>query len=213
MPSASNAIDALCARRLAGVGKRRAALARVYAEGAKSKLSQASLCITALNRQQPTATAPVSLEVAALYVDAYFASLRAAFDIFGQLVNQIENLNLNEKKADLPTAIEHLRKSLPNHPALPHYDRIAKSKYFKNLRDYRNCSLHRRAICIRAETQTVTQTPGYVTTGPLHSEVKYLCDAPLATKPTFKQRRSVPQYCSDLLKHADKQLAQLAASF
>lgn len=213
MPSAPLAIDQLCSRRLGGLRKRRAALARVYAEGAKSKLHQAGLCIAALQQQQSTATIPVPLEAAALYVDAFFASLRAAFDIFGQLANQVEGLGLDEQKVDLPKAVEQLRRTSPGHSAIPVYDRISKSKYFKNLRDYRNCSLHRRAICIRAETQTITQTPGYATTGPLHSEVKYLCDAPLATKPTFKQKRAVAHYCADLLKHADKQLSQLAASF
>jgi hypothetical protein len=206
----------LLARSKLRLKKRSQDALELYTAGLVAKLDQAAIALTYLRsliNSPPAGLPEAALEQnAAFYIDAYFAFFRASFDVLGQMVNQSESLALDEKSADFHRAFDALSKSRSAHPAVATYQTAKNSHTFKNLNDYRNCSLHRRSICLHITTTKSKLSPGYSTTGPLLQCRVALCDNPLDSTPKFKQKREAIAYCSSLSLNCEKHLASLLKS-
>jgi hypothetical protein len=140
------------------------------------------------------------------YVDAFFAFLYSTFDVLGQVVNQAQGLGLKEKDA----SFKNVRNVLQNNASAlsKKLVRVAKSRNFKKLEAYRNCSTHRRRIYI--ETTTVSGTSGYSLTPTVQLPKHLLADDPLALvlKPKVTNRELLA-YCGSSLGWVQKEVQTL----
>ncbi|HUU08980.1 MAG TPA: Cthe_2314 family HEPN domain-containing protein [Phycisphaerae bacterium] len=178
----------------------------LYAEGLKAKIRQADFALGRLlelanltdSVQQSTDAAPDAiLHEVYFYSDTFWAFSYSALDVLAQLTNQIMRFGITEREVSFKSLLNHLNGIAS--PLRHKFQSCAQSHAFKNLDDYRNCSTHRRQICIVEKTTVETQTAGYVSTTapPMATVVRLLCDNPLALTPKYRQKRQVPGYMLD----------------
>lgn len=201
--SISQHIDELSNKAIPAIPQKiRKARVSLYAEGLKAKLSQSQYALKRLAElsDQEDATRSTTdpdaygiQEQVAFYCDTFWAFLYSTLDVLAQLVNQVQKLTLEEQAV----SFKNVRTTLPTASSLREaFDKCFRSRAFKNLDRYRNCSTHRRQICIQVKTATTTYTPGYAATatGDVTIAVRRLCDNPLDHKPRFTQDRKLPDY-------------------
>ena len=132
------------------------------------------------------------------FTDSYFAFLYSAFDVSAQVINQKLRLQINEHQVSLKKVKLQIDRSHPSHGLKDMLDQLIRTRHFRNLDKYRNCSTHRRQIYIVTTTVTVSETPGYTATGDLSHVLRFLCDDPLTLTPTTNQDRELIKYTKDL---------------
>lgn len=140
------------------------------------------------------------------YVDSFFAFLYSSFDVTAQVINQKLRLGIDENRVSIKRIKEEIDKKKSTHQLKRTLDCLFKSKYFKNLERYRNCSTHRRQIYLQTTTVLISETLGYSSTAKLTNVLRLLCDDPLSINPTVKQKRELINYTSDLLEKVKKEI-------
>ena len=140
------------------------------------------------------------------YVDSFFAFLYSSFDVTAQVINQKHRLGVDENRVSIKRIKSEIDAKLPTHPLHKTLDDLLKSKYFKNLDRYRNCSTHRRQIYLKTTTMLVSETPGYSSTAKLTSVQRVLCDDPLSLNPSINQNRELINYSRDLLEKVKREI-------
>lgn len=206
-------------RRLESAGKT-TPNSTVYAEGVKTKLSQARFgldMLRDLEEQEDRATAqdmttsasPKLLGIAeqvSFYCDCFWDFLRSALDILAQLINELRSLGLGERDVDIKKVTDRMTAIYPGDPLEKTLRNLLKSRAFKQLEDYRHCSTHRRPIYIETSTViiTTTGTPGYYSGSSSSQQStligRYLCTNPWALNPTVGSfGRPVVEFCESLL--------------
>lgn len=175
----------------------------LYGEGVKSKLNQANYCITelqALSGQSDllsTSTVTDQLNITdkvGFYSDSFWAFLFSSLDIRSHTINQSLKLNIDEKHVSFKKVVSHLETTVHNNSALHEkLQALKKSIIFRQTDGYRNCSTHRRQICIQERIEMITHTVGYTTsTAGVETVKRLLCDNPLETNPKINQNREIP---------------------
>jgi len=199
--------------------KRRRDRIKIYSEGLKGKIKQVEYSSRKLSEFEHltdstrTSTAedgfPIP-ESVNFYCDSFWIFLYSSLDVLAQILNQAVKLSLKERDISFKKVNTCIPAKLQGTPVHKKLAACIKSNAFKNLEDYRNCSIHRRQIFILEETKHVTHTPGYQasSTGSVPTVVRTLCDNPLALSPRIKQVRKIPEYLIEtqkkILKHIDQ---------
>jgi hypothetical protein len=121
-------------------------------------------------------------------------------------------LGIAERDVSFKCLLRHLNETVS--PLRGTFQQCHDSHAFTNLDDYRNCSTHRRQICIYEQTILEKQTAGYVsTTAPITTVVRLLCDNPLDLTPRYRQNRGIPDYMQDtqasIIRHIQSMLRDL----
>jgi Cthe_2314-like HEPN len=200
-------IDEMCRVERANNSARISDRIQLYAEGTKAKLKNAEYALSKIrdlstrNDAFTDSTEPdfsIS-EKLQFHVDSFFAFLYSAFDIISHAINQKYRLTRDEREVSFDKVKRALDSRHQGSPIQQAYYEISKKIFFKNLDNYRNCSTHRRQICIRTTRIDVTATAGYSTSENFATMVHVLCDNPLSLAPRFTQRREVVAYCSRVL--------------
>jgi len=191
---------------------------RLYAEGTKAKIKNAEYARSGIrdlsmrNDASTDSTDPDFLysEKLQFHVDSFFAFLYSAFDIISHIINQKYRLGLNERAVSFDSVKQSLDSGHQGSPIQQVYSKISAKIFFKNLDNYRNCSTHRREICI--QTTQITATQGYDTSGTLSGVQHLLCDNPLSLSPRFAQKREVVSYCSRILDLSRLEIERIITS-
>ncbi len=181
---------------------------KLYSQGAISKIVNAEYALNKLkelNIADDTTTSttsenelPPAIKIY-FYLDAFFAFLYSVYDVSGQIINQKLRINYDEHKVSLKRIKILLDRRFNGSPAQTNLENLLKTRYFVNLERYRNCSTHRRQICIQIEKKAIEITPGYTSTSVFNSTTRVLCDDPLKINPTFSQNRELISYCETML--------------
>ena len=166
----------------------------LYANGLLSKESESLFSldeISAITAKPPT---PVGSERIHFFSDSFWTFQRAVVDIFAQLVNQTCSFGIDEKNCNFKNLYDHIAGSAPAHMMAPHLGAIYCSPEYRQLNDYRNCSVHRRQVYLEVrKVEKVYDTPGY-STGSFTRFEWYICDNPLDVAPAITSRLLEP-YC------------------
>lgn len=191
---------------------------KLYAEGLKAKIIQVNFALDKLsefnNKGDDTATSTAQdtftiTDQVYFYSDTFWTFLYSSLDVLAQVVNQAKNLEFDEKNVSFDQVNSKLQGNKYKESAVAKkFAECAKSKAFKNLDRYRNCSTHRRQIYIEEEIKKVKRTAGYQSssTGPVITVVRTLCDDPLVLNPKTSQNRRIPTY---MIKTRDKILQHI----
>ncbi len=190
---------------------------QIYAEGLKAKVRQTEFALSTLseyNNQTDAVTTSTSgdefliQDKVYFYCDTFWTFLYSSLDVLGQTVNQALKLKLKERKVSFKTIVDHLCQTQNGQDVQKRFSQCARSKAFKNLDAYRNCSVHRRQICIEEERRRTSMMGGY-STGPGISVERFLCDNPLDMKPRTKQKRKIPDYMMEIRNKVHKQIENI----
>lgn len=213
-----NEIDAIKEKNTSLKSKSRQEKTELYCEGLKAKLEQASFALscvekfTNLSDDTKSTTEEISFSISmqvAFYCDTFWTFLYSSLDVLSQIVNQTMALGLKEKDVSFNQIKGKLGGTVHKDLEVSiRYNKCFKSRAFKNLEKYRNCSTHRRQIFIveLCETKSVRRTAGYPSTATTDSTsiattdststivTRTLCDDPLTQKPKIEKKRIIPQY-------------------
>ncbi|MCF8297103.1 MAG: hypothetical protein K9H48_16485 [Melioribacteraceae bacterium] len=181
----------------------------LYASGLKSKLKQIDYTLEKLaelsSKDDDTfdSTREPILDIysqVAFFTDTFCVFLYSSLDILAQIVNQVYRFGMDEKQVDFNKISKKLEQNHLNSELQKLFQKIQKSRAFKNLNKYRNCSVHRRQIFMEEKTEKFRRTQGYnvSTSGPVNKTVRVLCDDPYAIKPKTDKKREVPDYLEEL---------------
>jgi len=181
---------------------------QLYSEGLKAKMKQAEFALDSIKSfeqqsdQSTSSTANNALSISEkieFYCDAFWTFLYSSLDVLAQIINQALKLKLDEKHVSFKYVEKILCQKHSNLKIQKSFTACKKSNPYKNLDDYRNCSIHRRQIYIKEERKTVRHTAGYkTTTAALEENIqRTLCDNPLQLSPRTKQQRKIPDYMED----------------
>lgn len=212
---------AKCAEEIISQQRRRRRI-RIYAEGLKAKLWQAQYALdragelaglsdTSVSSTEPHR--PPFDKSCAFYCDSFWTFLDSSLDVLGQFLNQALHFDLDEQHVYFHQAANRIKQESSRFAALDQEMKCLKaSDAFKNLRKYRNCSTHRRQICI--EERTRRRTPGYASSsgGAPEEVVRILCDNPLALTPSFRQNREIPAYMDKTQSRIHKAICDILAT-
>jgi len=179
---------------------------KLYAEGLKAKITQMSFALEKLsefdNKSDDTVMSTEQksftiTEQVHFYSDTFWTFLYSSLDVLAQLVNQAMKLGFDEKNVSFIQVNSKLQgNKYKDKTIAKKFDECIKSKAFKNLERYRNCSTHRRQIFILEEMKKVKGTAGYQvsSTAPVTTVVRTLCDNPLELNVKVEQKRIIPDY-------------------
>jgi hypothetical protein len=142
----------------------------------------------------------------AFFVDSFFAFLYSTFDITSQVVNQKLRLKIDEKQVIFKEVNKKLTNKHSGKPTQRVYKTLSNSRKFKRLHKYRNCSTHRREICIKEGVQIESVTPCYSSSGPLMAVKRLICDDPYSLNPSFDENHELVKYTSDMLQWVNSQI-------
>ena len=182
---------------------------KLYAEGLKAKLRQVDFALAQLSQYQEQAdglterTGSRAFSVTdqiQFYCDAFWTFLYSSLDVLAQVINQALELGLNEQEVSFKKIEGHLRSKEKGNRLQVLVTKCRNSRPYRNLDNYRNCSIHRRQIYIEEELRIVRHTPGYesaTTTGPTVSVERLLCKDPLSLTPEPDRRRKIPDYLEE----------------
>lgn len=208
-------IDALCSAERARTPSRTSNKIILYAEGTKAKFRNADYALLIIQRLSTlsdefadSTDSEFSIkEKLEFHVDSFFAFLYSSFDIISQVVNQKSRLGLNEKAVSFYKVKSALRSRHQGTSLQRAYERISRKNFFKNLDNYRNCSSHRRPICIMSTHSTATA--GYSTSGSIPIPQHLICENPLSLNPRFRQRREVVEFCARVLRQSKQEIEKI----
>jgi len=194
----------------------------LYCEGLKAKLNQGLYALDRLkefnNRSDETESTTddkaylISLQVS-FYCDSFWTFLYSSLDVLSQIVNQTMNLGLEEKNVSFIKVKDKLQANqyLTSKVSKAYKD-CYKSRAYRNLDKYRNCSNHRREIFIEEVYRSVRRTAGYNTTstgGSSRTVTRILCDDPLTHYPKIKRKRKIPDYMVETKQKIEKFIVQI----
>lgn len=189
-------------------GKTRRQKLRLYAEGLKAKIKQADFALSNLSTyagrtdEIVTPTDPEEPTIADhvhFYCDSFWTFLYSSLDVLGQIVNQALDLKQREKDVGFKQIAQVVSSNSSVAILGKKLSSMIRSRAFKSLDDYRNCSTHRRQIYIEERKTIVTGTAGYrSSTGPIETVQRVLCDNPLELNPKTRRNRIIPEYMEQI---------------
>jgi hypothetical protein len=152
------------------------------------------------------------LERRDFYTNCFWAFAYSAFDILANIINVVYPLAKDEAWTSFGRALTEYDSlsaknrgsgsSLP--PALhKRIVRIGNSRYFGQLSGFRQCCLHRRAVCVEDEETTVSRSAPYVdwtdsTAPPAPRVVTIICDKADEMQPRFRKRTNLINLCQKI---------------
>lgn len=155
------------------------------------------------------------------YVDCFWSFSYSVFDILSHIVNMIHPaVKLTEESkvsfAGAGQGYTKLEKVARGPSEIPDKVRETMTKirnrpYFKRLGRYRQCCLHRRAVCVRDEWQTVSYSMPYPTTTSKDESriVSLICDDPDDMVPSFDKKRSLGDECAAIRKGIEEDVRKV----
>jgi len=196
---------------------------RLYCEGLKAKAGQVDFALKRLKALENQADGVVTSTDAnepsiqsnvEFYCDSFWAFLYSCLDVLGQVVNQGGKLGLNEREVSFNRVKKKLDASSSGSPEQKAFADCAKTRSFRNLDGYRNCSTHRRQIYVKEKVKFERQSSGYqtTTTGNNVTVERILCDNPLDMKPKTKQNRTIPKYLAETRDRIFKSIESILSS-
>jgi len=215
----NESIDALL-RRLTRRGLNTATTS-LYAEGIKAKLQATRFALENLKElgrveegaqvQDDTTQSLLTVEDKVnFYCECVWAFLRSSLDILAQLINELRLLNLDERQVDYKQVANRLKSSLQGTPLEKAVNNCRRSDAFRNLEEYRRCSMHRRRVFIETSTHKIDKTGTrdyYNYTGSSITTVeRYLCKNPWDLQPIVDDKRPVVGYCEHLLQAIERRI-------
>lgn len=203
----------------------------LYTEGVKAKLGQCLFCLGRLRNlelleseetMQDGASGPgmatvltVDEEVS-FYCESFWVSLRAALDILGQLINQLRVLGLNERNVDFKQVANRLGNIAGGTLLAKAVGRCIRSRGFKNLEEYRHCSMHRRQVYIEKRVLTIqtSGTPGYFSDSATSSlerkiNIRCLCGNPWELTPVVDSGTTVLASCENFMERIEDHIGTI----
>ncbi|MBM3157038.1 MAG: hypothetical protein FJ004_07105 [Chloroflexi bacterium] len=191
---------------------------KIYTGGVSAKIRQADIALAKIKEllnypddsRRPQDGDYIVEDLIHFYVDAYFAFLYSNFDIISQVVSQKMQLPILEDKVKFYSVNKELCDNHLGTPIQLLYQRLTKSTNFQNLRNYRNCSTHRRRIMMKQDAHNTSVTAEYSQTAPTSRVLRWLCDNPLDLNPNTKQNRELEKYTSKMLIWVKSQISQIA---
>jgi len=201
------------------------ATTRLYAEGIKAKLQATRFAFENIRglehveeraqiQDDTTTLTKQSLlseeDKVNFYCECVWDFLRSSLDILAQLVNELRLLNLNERHVDFKQVANKLKSSSQGTPLEKAVNNCRRSDAFRNLEEYRHCSIHRRRVFIETRTHT-TSTTGtrdyYNYAGSSITTVeRHLCKNPWDLQPIVDGKRPVVGYCEYLLQAIERRI-------
>lgn len=195
------------------------AKARLYAEGVKAKLQAARFALynlgelehveekphvqdsTTAQTAQPLLTVEEKIN---FYCECFWDFLRSSLDILAQLINELRSLHMNERHVDFKQVAEELKNTIQGTSLEKAVNNCRRSRAFKNLEEYRHCSIHRRQVFILTRKTEVTGTRAYSAGISIITAERYLCKNPWDLQPKVDDKRPVVGYCERLLGSIEK---------
>lgn len=187
----------------------------LYTNGLKAKIKQTQFALQKLNEfldrtdiSETSTKDELSIEEQVhFYCDTFWTFLYSSLDVLAQIVNQALNIGMNEKDV----TFKQVRNTVSNPATKSKIDVFARSKIFINLDRYRNCSTHRRQICIQEVFKSTSLTHGYSSTSStvVDKIIRTLCDNPLDLNPRFQQDRKIPDYLDKTLNRTIKSIKEI----
>jgi len=219
----NESIDKLL-RRLSRKGLNTATVS-LYAEGIKAKLQATRFALEnlrGLEHIEETAQAKggtTSLTAQSLltiedkvnfYCECFWHFLRSSLDILAQLINELRSLHISERRVDFKQVAEELKRTAQGTLLEKAVNNCRKGDAFKNLEEYRHCSMHRRRVFIETRTHTMSTTGtrdyySYAGTSVTTVE-RYLCRNPWDLHPKVDDKRPVVGYCEYLLQAMERRM-------
>lgn len=195
-------------------------LIQIYAEGLKSKLTEADFAVSQLQRlrglsdklQTNTAEDATIEDRRYFYSDAFWAFLYSALDVLAHLGNQTLKLGLAENNTDFKKVNTKLQGNQHKDKEVAKLFRCCLSSHdFRRLDKYRNCALHRRHVYVEETFAGISGSRGY-TTGETQRVVHYVCDDAYNTKPSVEQKREIPDFMEKMRDNIVKHIVQILRS-
>jgi hypothetical protein len=141
------------------------------------------------------------------YADAFWTFAYSLFDIAAHAINVIHPMVTDESLVSFRRAANEYNNvnawcrvaggALPS-PLLAELERIDKATRFVRLSAYRQCCLHRRAVCLRDTEQTVSDV--YAETTPVTRLLldTLVCDSVKDLRPKFTLTRRLEKECQTM---------------
>lgn len=153
------------------------------------------------------------------YASCFWTFAYSVFDVLAHIVNAVHPAVTDESKVSFLRASHGYNKLQPRdrgQVAIPNgiQDQIRKTtnrQYFKRLAAYRQCCLHRRAVCVAEQSTEVSVSIPYVgSTAKLEpSVVTWICDDPADLVAKFAKRRQLEVECETIQKGAEDDVRKI----
>lgn len=188
------------------LGTRRRTGVSMYAAGLEDRLLQMEFCLEELGKLESVAfdtsssaaSVLTSEQKAQFFCDTFWTWVYSSLDILAQIINQTENLGLKEDKVSFETVFTALSQQQPGSPLLTAVTKLSRSRVRSWMKAYRNCTNHRRPICLFQETHIETVTATYQTaTGPVTRVQRHISDHSVALTPNPKTKIELLPRCED----------------
>ena len=193
----------------------------LYAEGIKAKLQATRFALENLRElgrveegaqvQDDTTQSLLTVEDKVnFYCECVWDFSRSSLDILAQLINELCLLNLNERHVDFKQVANKLKSSLQDTLLEKAVNNCRRCNAFKNLEEYRHCSMHRRRVFIetRTYTKSTTGTRDYYNYAgsSITTVERYLCKNPWDLQPIIDDKRPVVEYCEHLTQAIERRI-------
>lgn len=166
----------------------------------------------------PTLDAQGRLE---FYSSAFWAMAYSLYDITANAVNTVHVFQTDERRVSFKSLAEIAQCVIArNDLRLPQelakkIQSANKSLTCRRLINYRNCSMHRRSVCMSTRRITTQVSDAYsriASTGEGVTQVQvFVCDDPLAAKPTFAKNRELTAEVALISNKVLEQIRQIVS--
>lgn len=170
---------------------------RVYMGSLKERFASIDYALQQIKRRfasttediRPFETPAQELE---FYVTCFWAFSYSVFDILAQVINAVERAIADESKVSFLGSKSDFSDAMKNE-----IERISRREYFKRLRRYRQCCLHRRTVGIMRTVTTKSISLAYAasTTTTETLTIALLCDSTEDMKPKYTLKRDLLKEC------------------
>ena len=127
------------------------------------------------------------------YVNCFWAFSYSVFDILAHVINAVHRRILAERDVSFLRSKSAFSDAIRNE-----MDRISRRPYFIRLRNYRQCCLHRRTVCVQDTVTTKSISMPYATATTDILTVAFLCDSTEDMKPKFNAERILLKECEKI---------------
>jgi hypothetical protein len=144
------------------------------------------------------------------YSTSFWALANSLYDIVAHAVNCVHCYAGNERGISFHAALKRAEQvgkgesSTFSTELASELAAISKSRVYKRLLGYRNCSLHRRSVCVQTQqtTYSVSRPYSQVATTSMPSSVVtvLVCDDPLDLALKFKKERTINSEVNEIAK-------------
>lgn len=217
MPKRRKTVDdeceALLQRAANSLSTRRTKHLEIYLRSLTQRLKELDYSLEELNSRlrattESTGDSLSRQEKRDFYSSSLWAFAYSLFDILAHVVNVVYPIVSDESKVSFFGAVNgynRLSAKVRTSESLPskltaRLRKITNRQYFKRLRSYRQCCLHRRAVCVEETVTTTTVSLPYADTTSRQASCvnTVLCDDPNDMKPRFTKMRDLQRECETI---------------